>query len=550
LNTHRFSIGIITALLAASLVTSARAAPATPHAGIGTTFTYRGQLRNGNTPVNGACDITFNLYDAVVDGTLIAGPLTHLVVVTNSLFTTALDFGAGVFAGDARWLDLAVRCPAGAGAFTALTPRQEVTAVPNALYASNAGLLNGRAASEFVDLASAQDIAGVKTFAGGVRFPDGTQMNTAPYRPALPGPGVATNIDSPGSVGGYTAIVIGADGLGLISYHDYTNNVTKVLHCGNPACNGGNTSRSINSGLTNAIAIGADGLGMIWYGDPGLAKMRFAHCSNSTCSSSYTDGEFTGSDPSIAIGTDGLALVSYYDQVSGDLKVLHCDHITCLQIDLPYAPITLDSAGDVGKYSAITIGADGLGLISYLDTTNANLKVLHCGNSVCDTGNTITTVDSTGQPGSDTSITIGADGLGLISYYDVTNADLKILHCGNATCSSGNTITTVDSSGNVGINAAIALGSDGLAVVSYYDATNRNLKALHCGNAACSSGNVATTVDMPNDAWNGSDDGYYTSIALGADGLMLISYYSQTAFDLKVFHCSNVTCTPYTRVGR
>ncbi|PZC45289.1 MAG: hypothetical protein C1O27_002468 [Chloroflexi bacterium] len=32
-------------------------------------------------------------------------------------------------------------------------------------------------------------------------------------------------------------------------------------------------------------------------------------------------------------------------------------------------------------------------------------------------------------------ITIGADGLGLISYWDLTNADLKVAHCENAFCS-------------------------------------------------------------------------------------------------------------------
>ena len=34
-----------------------------------------------------------------------------------------------------------------------------------------------------------------------------------------------------------------------------------------------------------------------------------------------------------------------------------------------------------------------------------------------------------------TSMTIGADGLGLISYYDATNGDLKVAHCENAFCS-------------------------------------------------------------------------------------------------------------------
>ena len=98
--------------------------------------------------------------------------------------------------------------------------------------------------------------------------------------------------------------------------------------------------------------------------------------------------------------------------------------------------------------------------------------------------------------------------------------------------------------------AAIAIGADGLAMVSYYDATNQKLKALHCGNLACNSGNISTTLDMPDDAGSGSDDGSYTSIARGGDGLMLISYYSVTWSALKVFHCSNVTCTPYIRAGR
>ena len=49
-----------------------------------------------------------------------------------------------------------------------------------------------------------------------------------------------------------------------------------------------------------------------------------------------------------------------------------------------------------------------------------------------------------------TSITIGTDGLPVISYRDYTNGDLKVAKCGNAACSSGNTLTTVDSGGDVG----------------------------------------------------------------------------------------------------
>ena len=48
--------------------------------------------------------------------------------------------------------------------------------------------------------------------------------------------------------------------------------------------------------------------------------------------------------------------------------------------------------------------------------------------------NVITTLDATGDVGEYTSFTIGADGLGLISYWDATNDDLKVAHCENAFC--------------------------------------------------------------------------------------------------------------------
>jgi hypothetical protein len=43
----------------------------------------------------------------------------------------------------------------------------------------------------------------------------------------------------------------------------------------------------------------------------------------------------------------------------------------------------LDTGDSVGYYSAVTIGADGLGLISYFDETDNDLKVAHCENTFC-----------------------------------------------------------------------------------------------------------------------------------------------------------------------
>jgi hypothetical protein len=41
----------------------------------------------------------------------------------------------------------------------------------------------------------------------------------------------------------------------------------------------------------------------------------------------------------------------------------------------------LDTAGDVGSYASLAIGADGLGLIAYYDQTNGDLKAAHCSNT-------------------------------------------------------------------------------------------------------------------------------------------------------------------------
>ena len=57
----------------------------------------------------------------------------------------------------------------------------------------------------------------------------------------------------------------------------------------------------------------------------------------------------------------------------------------------------------------------------------------HCLNVTC-TAATVSTLDSVGDVGYDTSITIGTDGLGLISYRDGTNFDLKVAHCSNLAC--------------------------------------------------------------------------------------------------------------------
>lgn len=108
---------------------------------MGTAFTYQGQLKSGGSPVNDTCDFQFSLWDAAGSGsppsggTQIGATQTRSnVSLTNGLFTvSSLNFGSTAFTGDARWLQITVRCPAGSGSYTALSPRQSLTPAPHAL---------------------------------------------------------------------------------------------------------------------------------------------------------------------------------------------------------------------------------------------------------------------------------------------------------------------------------------------------------------------------------------------------------------------------------
>jgi len=102
--------------------------------------------------------------------------------------------------------------------------------------------------------------------------------------------------------------------------------------------------------------------------------------------------------------------------------VLHCSNAACTS----GAATSLDTAGNVGVRTSITIGADGLGGVTY-STTNLYLKALHCNNLACTSGTAVTfSAGGMGEGSMSSSITMGADGHPLISYIDPSDNSLKV----------------------------------------------------------------------------------------------------------------------------
>jgi len=129
------------------------AASATPAFAQGTAFTYQGRLNDGTNPANGNYDLRFYLRDALVAGSPVGSTNTFAPVgVTNGQFAVTLDFGAGIFTGPARWLEMGVRTNGSVGVYTTLSPRQALTATPYAILAGNAGNLGGQPATAFAPI--------------------------------------------------------------------------------------------------------------------------------------------------------------------------------------------------------------------------------------------------------------------------------------------------------------------------------------------------------------------------------------------------------------
>ena len=159
----------------------------------GTAFTYQGQLQNNGSPASGTYALTFSLFTTNTTGAPIAEPVTNnAVVITNGLFTVLIDFGPGVFTGTTNWLQIGVATN-GVESFTALTPRQELTPAPNAIYAESANGLSGKlSASQLTSIGNTNGgsgnffvgLSGNSTMSGYYNTADGYQsfgINTIGY---------------------------------------------------------------------------------------------------------------------------------------------------------------------------------------------------------------------------------------------------------------------------------------------------------------------------------------------------------------------------------
>ena len=309
-----------------------------------------------------------------------------------------------------------------------------------------------------------------------------------------------TVVDSGGNVGQYSSLAIDSEGYPCISYYNSSSGNLQFARYTGTGWNIEVVDDIGNIGGYTSLALDGSGYPHISYYDFLNGDLKYAFSNGSgwivqTLESGGNVGLYT----SLALDDLGNPYISYYDQSQGNLK--------CYQVN---NSVIVDSAGDVGNYSSLELDSEYQPRISYYDATNQALKYAAWNDTswVVDTVNlpdpagmqqTCLALDSEDQPyisfkiwqdimivhwnGSDW-VEVDCWWIGseetwhslVIDSNDAYHICLYFGDDGSLFYSGSLGDYLVDWGGDVGNFASMALDVNNTPMISYYDATDGDLR--------------------------------------------------------------------------
>lgn len=185
---------------------------------------------------------------------------------------------------------------------------------------------------------------------------------------------------------------------------------------------------------------------------------------------------------SLALDSGGRPAVAYFDGWDGDLEFSQVSSITNA-----WESQTLDSAGSTGLYPSLAFSRGDGAVVTYYNRTKGDLRMAQAATG----GFSISTLDSTGDVGRFSSLTLdptrSTSSKWAVAYEDTTNGRVRYAvqgDIGPGTFANGYSYYTVEDLTISGGYISLAFFKSGstdptrafLPAVSYYDATNTSLR--------------------------------------------------------------------------
>lgn len=362
---------------------------------------------------------------------------------------------------------------------------------------------------------------------------DGTRSQTT----VATGTSVASNGSSIG-------LAIGSDNLPFISYMG--GGLVRAIKCGNAACTSGNTSTTPGNGQgAYSSFIAANGLTMsqfansnnpmlVYYVTGSENTLKFVQCTNLTCTSTTStfDGAAGRSNSILTSAPNGELVLTSSVVGTGEVSARRCiDHQCSGYVFGNF----LKAGGNINNVykPGLLMPSDNRLILSY--SSGNNLIFYKCSDSGCSNGSTVT-LDAGGVATTLAPMALGTNGFPTIAYRK--SGQIKIIRCGNAACTSGNTTSTIDTATNNSGNISVAIPSDNIPIISYYkNSPAKDLFVARCANTACSGTPTVVQVDT-----NSSTD-QENMIRVGTDGNPGVLYRESSGL-LKYLSCWDKNCSP------
>jgi hypothetical protein len=253
----------------------------------------------------------------------------------------------------------------------------------------------------------------------------------------------------------------------------------------------------------------------------------------------------------------GVAVACTYDEPTGPTEPAN----PAMEA-LPAAPravvitrtTVIDQPGNVGSYSSLVSGLDGRQHITYKDAGKQDLRYATCAANCTVARNwSKVSVDTTGAVGHQTSLEVGSNGRRHVSYKDQTNQDLKYATCppaADCTLATSWQKVPIDTLEDAGGGSSIAIGASGQRHVSHFrrrSGTSAIITGVRYATCSANCGQVGswsrvTVEENPTSTLWG--DGMVTSLAIGPDGRRHISYFHPATTNLKYATCLSGCINP------